>query len=94
MRQFGATFGVALTVALLGTFGPADVLDHFHHVWWLLVLSGVITSAAALTASEPGRVPQVAGRGVAEGRVPSGRGVSPTQRSVSPRATISAGPVR
>ena len=48
IRQFGATFGVALTVALLGTYGAADAMDHFQRVWWMLLLSGVLTSAAAL----------------------------------------------
>lgn len=48
VRQFGATFGVALTVALLGTLTPLNVLDHFHRVWWMLVASGVLTSLAAL----------------------------------------------
>ena len=47
-RQFGATFGVALTVALLGTVTPLDALDHFQRVWWLLVICGLLTSAAAL----------------------------------------------
>jgi EmrB/QacA subfamily drug resistance transporter len=49
IRQFGATFGVALTVALLGTYGPLDALDHFQRVWWMLLLSGVLTSMAALS---------------------------------------------
>lgn len=48
IRQFGATFGVALVVALLGTLTPADAIDHFQRVWWLLVASGVLTSVAAL----------------------------------------------
>jgi EmrB/QacA subfamily drug resistance transporter len=48
IRQFGATFGVALTVALLGTVTPLNALDHFQHVWWLLLACGVLTSAAAL----------------------------------------------
>jgi EmrB/QacA subfamily drug resistance transporter len=52
-RQFGATFGVALTVALLGTVTPLNALDHFQRVWWLLVICGVLTSAAALAL--PGR---------------------------------------
>jgi EmrB/QacA subfamily drug resistance transporter len=56
VRQFGATFGVALTVALLGAFGTAHVLTHFQHVWWLLVLSGVVTSASALALPRPVRV--------------------------------------
>jgi EmrB/QacA subfamily drug resistance transporter len=48
IRQFGATFGVALTVALLGTVTPLNALDHFERIWWMLLLSGVVTSAAAL----------------------------------------------
>ena len=47
-RQLGATFGVALTVALLGTVTPLDVVDHFQRVWWMLLLCGVLTSLAAL----------------------------------------------
>jgi EmrB/QacA subfamily drug resistance transporter len=49
IRQFGATFGVALTVALLGTYGPLDALDHFQRVWWMLLLSGLLTSVTALS---------------------------------------------
>lgn len=48
IRQFGATFGVALTVALLGTVTPLNALDHFQRVWWMLVITGVLTSVAAL----------------------------------------------
>jgi MFS family permease len=48
IRQFGATFGVALTVALLGTVTPLNALDHFQRVWWMLLVCGVLTSAAAL----------------------------------------------
>lgn len=48
IRQFGATFGVALTVALLGTVTPLNALDHFQRVWWMLVITGVLTSLAAL----------------------------------------------
>jgi EmrB/QacA subfamily drug resistance transporter len=54
IRQFGATFGVALTVALLGTVTPLNALDHFQRVWWMLLVCGVLTSAAALAL--PGRV--------------------------------------
>jgi EmrB/QacA subfamily drug resistance transporter len=54
VRQFGATFGVALTVAMLAGATPADALDHFHRVWWLLLGSGVLTSAAALALPRPG----------------------------------------
>ncbi len=48
IRQLGATFGVALTVALLGTVTAANALDHFHRVWWMLAICGVLTSLAAL----------------------------------------------
>lgn len=48
IRQFGATFGVALTVALLGTVTPLNALDHFQRVWWMLLITGVLTSIAAL----------------------------------------------
>lgn len=48
IRQFGATFGVALTVALLGSVTPVNALEHFQRVWWLLLVCGVLTSAAAL----------------------------------------------
>ncbi|HET6168290.1 MAG TPA: DHA2 family efflux MFS transporter permease subunit, partial [Marmoricola sp.] len=55
-RQFGATFGVALTVALLGTVTPVNALDHFQRVWWLLLVCGVLTSAAALALPRRGAV--------------------------------------
>jgi EmrB/QacA subfamily drug resistance transporter len=55
-RQLGATFGVALTVALLGNLTPATVLDKFHSVWWMLTICGVLTSAAALALPKVQRV--------------------------------------
>ncbi|RNL65420.1 DHA2 family efflux MFS transporter permease subunit [Nocardioides marmoriginsengisoli] len=55
IRQFGATFGVALTVALLGTVTPLNALDHFQRVWWMLALCGVLTSLAALALPRPAR---------------------------------------
>jgi len=48
IRQFGATFGVALTVALLGTVTAHNAVDHFQRVWWMLLASGALTSLAAL----------------------------------------------
>lgn len=56
IRQFGATFGVALTVALLGTLTRANAMDHFHRVWWMLVICGLLTSAAALALPRRERV--------------------------------------
>ena len=55
IRQFGATFGVALTVALLGTVTAANALDKFHDVWWMLTICGVLTSAAALALPKVAR---------------------------------------
>ena len=49
IRQFGGTFGVALTIALLGT--PTSVIDalgRFDRVWWLIVVGGVTTSILVL----------------------------------------------
>ena len=48
IRQLGATFGVALTVALLGTLMPTSTADDFLGVWGMLTVCGVLTSAAAL----------------------------------------------
>ena len=48
IRQLGATFGVALTVALLGTLTPTSTADDFLGVWGMLTVCGVLTSAAAL----------------------------------------------
>ena len=48
IRQFGATFGVALTVALLGAYGPLNAVEHFQRVWWMLLVCGVLTSVASL----------------------------------------------
>jgi MFS family permease len=41
VRNLGATIGVALVVAFTTGVTPATVLDAFHHIWWLLVTSGV-----------------------------------------------------
>lgn len=47
IRQFGGTLGVALTIALIATpRSPADALATFDRVWILLVVGGLITSAA------------------------------------------------
>lgn len=48
IRQFGATFGVALTVALLSGATGADALAHYQRVWCMLVVCGLLTSVAAL----------------------------------------------
>ncbi len=49
VRQFGGTFGVALTIALLGTpTGLADALGRFDNIWWLIVAGGLATSLLCL----------------------------------------------
>lgn len=53
IRQLGATFGVALTVALLGTVTPLDAIDRFQRIWWMIVICGVLTSVAALALPRP-----------------------------------------
>ncbi|MEY2472470.1 MAG: hypothetical protein QOK28_1799 [Actinomycetota bacterium] len=45
VRQFGGTFGVALTIALLGHTGS---LDRFDRIWWMIVIGGVGTSLLVL----------------------------------------------
>ena len=52
VRQVGTTLGVALFIALMGTPGPTEVLDHFHHVWLLIAAGGVTVT---LVASRLGR---------------------------------------
>jgi hypothetical protein len=52
-RQFGGTFGVALTIALLGD-GGAGALARFDRVWWVIVVGGVATTLLVLpTRSVP-----------------------------------------
>ena len=46
VRQFGGTFGVALTIAFLGASGA--VIDGFDPVWWIVVVGGLATSAFVL----------------------------------------------
>ncbi|HUR77690.1 MAG TPA: DHA2 family efflux MFS transporter permease subunit [Acidimicrobiales bacterium] len=46
-RQFGATFGVALTIALLGHDG-LSAFERFDRIWWVIVIGGVATSLLVL----------------------------------------------
>ena len=48
IRQFGATFGIALTVALLAGATPSDAVAHFQRVWILILTCGVLASVAAI----------------------------------------------
>jgi EmrB/QacA subfamily drug resistance transporter len=51
-RQFGGTFGVALTIALLG-HGGADALARFDRVWWVIVIGGLATTLLVLPTRSP-----------------------------------------
>jgi len=44
LRNLGSTFGVALVIAFTTGATPSTALQSFHHVWWLLVLSGAVVS--------------------------------------------------
>ena len=46
VRQFGGTFGVALTIAFLATSGA--VVDAYDRIWWIVVAGGLGTSALVL----------------------------------------------
>lgn len=46
VRQFGGTFGVALTIAFLGAAGAG--IDGFDSIWWLVAGGGLATSALVL----------------------------------------------
>ncbi len=48
IRNLGATLGVALVVAFTSDLTPADALDRFHHVWWLLAASGACVTTISL----------------------------------------------
>jgi EmrB/QacA subfamily drug resistance transporter len=51
-RQFGSALGVALLVAVLGTPAPAEIVDAFKDVWWMMVGAGAL-SAVAFAAVGP-----------------------------------------
>ena len=55
VRQFGGTFGVALTIAFLGTSGA--VIGVYDRIWWIIVIGGLATSMLVLPmrTSEPRR---------------------------------------
>ncbi|GAC1441582.1 MAG: hypothetical protein NVSMB55_09800 [Mycobacteriales bacterium] len=53
-RQLGAVLGVAVLVAVLGTPGPMQALEAFHHAW--LVTAGVAATCALLSTGLAGSV--------------------------------------
>ena len=48
IRQLGAVLGVALVIALLGSPDPAELLDAFDRIFWLLAAGGVATALFSL----------------------------------------------
>lgn len=53
-RQFGGTFGVALTVALLATAATAgSAIGGFDRIWWVIVVGGLATSALVMPLLTP-----------------------------------------
>jgi MFS family permease len=57
VRQVGTTLGVALFIALIGTPGPLEVLDHFHRVWLLIAAGGVTVTLVATRLHGPAPAP-------------------------------------
>lgn len=57
-RQIGAVLGISVLVAVLGTPGPAEAVDAFHEVWFLMAGAGAV---AALLAGALGRVRATSG---------------------------------
>jgi EmrB/QacA subfamily drug resistance transporter len=48
VRQLGAVLGVALVIALLGSPSPAELLEAFDRIFWLLAAGGVATAIFSL----------------------------------------------
>jgi EmrB/QacA subfamily drug resistance transporter len=60
IRQFGGTFGVALTIALLGTPSSlTNALAAFDRVWWIIVAGGVATTLLVIPMRTGRRDPAV-----------------------------------
>ena len=58
VRQFGGTFGVALTIALLAAqSGLAGSLTAFERIWWMVVIGGVAVTLLALPLRTGRRIP-------------------------------------
>lgn len=49
IRQFGASLGVAVTIALIGTAtGANEALIGFDRVWWFTIITGLLTVVAGI----------------------------------------------
>lgn len=69
-RQFGGTFGVALTVALVAGRTGQDSLVVFDRIWWLIAAGGLLTSALVLPLRTRQDAPiQVGTRGSSQGSI-------------------------
>ena len=66
VRQFGGTFGVALTIALLAAAeSPADVLRGFDGIWVIIVVGGLATTLLSVPiATRPSVAGSPTGGGV------------------------------
>ena len=54
VRQFGGSFGVALTIAFIGSATlTTDLAAGFGQLWWLLVFAGLATAMFALSLRAP-----------------------------------------
>lgn len=54
IRQFGGSFGVAVTIAMLGTAVELDdLIAGFDRVWWFLVVGGLLTTVLAVPLRTP-----------------------------------------
>ncbi len=63
IRQFGGTFGVALTITLIGVpESLAEAVSHFDRIWWLMIggglLSAVLASRLRTAPTQPAASPQ------------------------------------
>jgi EmrB/QacA subfamily drug resistance transporter len=58
-RQLGGTFGVALTIALVGaTTGGAQLVASYDRIWWLIAVTGIATSVLVLPTVSAARTPE------------------------------------
>jgi EmrB/QacA subfamily drug resistance transporter len=49
IRQFGATFGVAFSIALIGTpLTLGEAVNNYDRLWWLLAAGGLVTALLAI----------------------------------------------
>lgn len=93
IRQFGGTFGVALTIAFLGTSTDlAGTMAGYDRIWWLIVIGGLVTSLLVTpmrTAIAPSAVGDRPDDGGGDGVVPG----DPEARQGSSRDEVSPEPL-